>query len=382
VGAGGQGCLAGGVGALSSGAGGSAPSGPSAAFRFTFDADSEGFTLNDSAGGLVDVDAGMPAALDWDGTVGAAHAGSLRVAATFTDPGQFVLASLTVSPIIDATGKILQMWVAVDPFGCGVNVTALAQLEASTTANFQGVTGAVTPLSPGKWTLLTLDLGSQPAPFDPSQLIQVGVQFSTGAGADGGVSTGPIHATFHVDDVSDGSAGPAPPELSHTFDRSIQSYSIYAPSFPDAGVVPTLAFDSTVGDPSPGSLEAEVPFTAYGQSISVQVNLWPPAEVAGKTIHAKVMLDAAAGVTFPAGFVQLHAGGLGDNDAAVGPQATLAAGQWTDLILDTSTAGVASFHPAGALTQIGVQIGTGPGGGGSFPAIGPLGFHIDSIVAQ
>jgi hypothetical protein len=116
----------------------------------------------------------------------------------------------------------------------------------------------------------------------------------------------------------------------------------------------------------------------------VQVNLWPPADATGKTVHAKVMLDAVDGGTTPSGsarYARLHVSGPDFPNEVEGPLVILTAGQWTDVALNVgAVTGVAGLNPS-ALLQVGVTVGTGAGTG-AFPGTENLTFHIDSIVSQ
>jgi hypothetical protein len=151
---------------------------------------------------------------------------------------------------------------------------------------------------------------------------------------------------------------------------------------PDGGVVPSLTWDSIVGDPAPGSLALSAEFTGYGQTVNVQSGVAPTADLTGKIIHAKVRLDSGS---LPAGFAVLHASsGPGYIFAEPAISTALTAGNWLDLTLDLAAAKTAnsSFDPS-QIIQVGVDIGTDVGpDGGVFPTPTPLTFHIDSIVAQ
>jgi hypothetical protein len=209
------------------------------------------------------------------------------------------------------------------------------------------------------------------------------VNFSTGAGPEGGTFGAPVHAVFHIDSYTDGSGEPPPPALSDTFDKSVESYAV-STSVTDAGTPPVLTWDGTVGQPTPGSLKLTADYTNYNQTVNATVNISPLINLMGKTIHAQVMLDKTdAGSTFTSGYVQLHASSTGfifSNGAAF----SLTPGVWTDVteVLATPAFASANFDPT-QIIQVGVQIATGSGPeGGAFPGSEHLTFHIDSIVAQ
>ncbi len=384
-GQGGQGCVA---PALMSGPGGAIGTpgpdagSPETTFLFTFDRDYQGFTIEDyrpGGGNLYGVDGGAPLGLLWDGTVGYPTAGSLRLGATYTDYNQFVFVSLTASPTFDVTGKTLHAWVALDPIGCGMPFSGTVQLQASSDPNHP-VLGTPTALTPGRWTELTLDLSNPPSTFDPTQLVQLAMTFSSGPSPDGGRFPGSLPVVFHIDSISDGAGAPATP-LEHTFDRTTQSYSLTGPATADGGAGGgsggMLAFDSSIGDPSPGSLAATIPFTGPNQTASVQVNLWPFLDLVGKTIHAKVMLDAVGSP--PAGvYAEVHASAPDFVREVFGTAATLAPGVWTDISLSIPDVKLVTFEPTEVI-QVGVTLGTPTTG--SFTG-GTLHFHVDTIIAE
>ena len=357
------------------------------AFSYTFDSNTNGFALNDfgAVGNLSDTDAGNGPTLTWDGTTGSPGTtpkGSLKVEATFTDYNQFVLSTLNLTPLFDGTGDTIHAWVLVDAIDGGPGFAGGAQVQANSTTSYHSASGSYTPLTPGTWKELTLNLASPAAPFDASQLIQISVNFTTGAGS-GGAFGAPVHAIFHIDTITDGSGNPPPPVINHTFDRNANSYTIVSSiPAPDGGpAAGSVTWDGTIGNPSGGSLKASIPFTAYGQTASVETDIAPPTDITGKKLHAKVLLSSGA---LPAGgYVRLFVSGPDNNHAQAGPPVgILVAGTWTDLVFDPAGINTPGFD-ATRVVQIGVQVGTGAGpDGGAFPSSAPLVLHIDSIVTQ
>ncbi len=385
---GGMGGAAAGSGGHAGGAGGSNTDGgaATAAFAYTFDTTTDGFTLNNfnGPGNLVNIEGGAPPSLTWDGAVGKPDAGSLKVDATFTAFNQFVLTSLNVSPLIDATGKTAHVWVMVDAADGGAPFAGGARLEANSTTNYHGAAGTTSQLTPGQWKELTLNLGAQPQPFDPSQIIQFSVSFSSGSGPEGGALAAPVHAIFHIDSLTDGSGGAPPPLLSHTFDKTTEGYVVTS-NVVDASVPPSLTWDSAVGDPTPGSLELTSSFTNYGQLLDVSVAIAPFADLTGKTIHARVRLDGVVdgGPVFTSGYAQVHASSNGFVYANA-DETKLDPGVWTDVVFKLSTPAFAApgFDPT-QIMEVAVRIGTNSGPeGGTFPGTETVSFHIDSIVAE
>jgi hypothetical protein len=362
-------------------------------FSYTFDTSAQGFalnTFNGSGGNLADLEGGAAATLAWDSAVGNPHPGSLKVNATFTDYGQFVNTSLNVTPSINAAGKSVHAFVMVDAIDGGPNFTGFAQVEVNAVGN----SNASTPgagLTPGVWKEIILTIPAASASFDPTQIIQFSVLFGSGTRPEGGSFGGPVHATFHIDSITDGSGNPPPPQADYTFDTSSEGFALNTSIVtPDGGAAPALTWDSAVGNPSPGSLKTVVTFRGYNENFLVGLSPQPILNLTGKTLHAKVMLDT--GSALPAGttsnYVQLYAiSGIGFVFAGspTGSSFTsTSAGTWIDLTFNFGT----GFTPANGfdvtqVNQIGVQIGINSGPeGGAFPTPAPTSFHIDTIIAQ
>jgi hypothetical protein len=391
AGAGGSGgAAAGGGGVAGQGGAGGGATPAVASFLYDFDTGAQGFVLNTLAavGNLATTtaDGGTLPTFAWDGTVGDPTSGSLKVTVDFTGYGQFVQSTIDVNPPINATGKTIHVFVRLDSGAFLGGAQILAQSAGGQVAP----ASTLTTLAAGTaWKELTLDLTAAhtaSASFDPSQLTEISIQFTSGSNpADGGAFT-PVNAVFHIDSVTDGSGGTQPPLLSHTFDTSVQGYTTET-SVVDASAPPVLSWDSTIGDPTAGSLKLTTDFTDYNQTVDTQVTIAPPADLTGKVLHAKVRLDANdGGATFPAGFLQLHASsnsGSG-NIYASGPGTALTAGAWTDVSFDLSAPSFAQtgFDPS-LIVDVGVQIGTGAQPAGqTFPGPQNPTFHIDSVVAQ
>ncbi len=356
-----------------------------AAFSYTFDTGTHGFALSadNGPGNLVNISGATPPTLTWDSAVGHPTVGSIKVDATFTAYDQYVRNTLEISPPIDASGRTAQVYVMVDPADTGgESFSGGVRLEANSMLGGQGALGAFTSLTPGEWKLITLNLGSQAPPFDPSQIIHFGVNFSTGAGPDGGAFGAPVHAVFHIDSLTDGSGDPPPPVLNQTFGKWIDGFGLTA-NVADGAAPATLTWDSAVGSPHPGSLELTGTFNNFNQGMNVQVTVSPPADLTGKIIHAQVMLDPADAQAFGGIEVQVHASSAGFVYAA-GAELELSPGVWTDVTLDLGAPfyAAAGFDPT-QIVQVGVQVGTGTvPDGGVFAGPENLTFHIDSIIAQ
>jgi hypothetical protein len=264
--------------------------------------------------------------------------------------------------------------------------TGGVQLHASTGAGYvYGAGTFTTPLTQGQWIDLTLDLSKvTTASWDPSQVVQIGIQFSTGTGPTGGTFAGPVDAVFQIDTITDGEGTVTPVGLAYTFNNGTQGFSLnnYADTSATnlgaagSGSTPALTFDGAEGSPSPGSLKLAVTFTAYNQYVDAIVGLAPVADLTGKILHAKVRLTPGA---FTGG-VQLHAStGLGYVYGA-GDFTTPVMGDWTDLSLDMSAVPAASWNPSEVI-QIGIQLATGAApDGGTFGAAIDTVLHIDTIT--
>jgi hypothetical protein len=364
-----------------------------AAFTYTFDSDTQGFGFNtfapsDGSTNLTLGDAGTPPSLTWNSSVGDPNPGSLEIQAKFSGYRQFVQAAVTVKPTANASGRTAQAWVMLEKVDGGPTLAVGAQLEFNSGTSYNGFAGtAYTSLTPGTWTKLTLPLTASSS-FDPTQIIQIAVQFTTESQPDGGGAFGAaIPATFLIDSITDGSGLPPAPPLNLTFDTSLQGFSLSDSSFvfPDGGAAPALTFDSTEGDPA-GSAKLVIPFNSYNQQVDTQINLSPTINLTGKTIHAMVKLDSG---TFTGGYLQLHASGPDYSHYAQATgagainAATLGTGQWVDLTMPLSAVTTTGFD-ATKILQVGIQFGTGSGPeGGAFPTTTqPVTFHIDSIVAE
>jgi hypothetical protein len=376
------------------GAGGATTNTDPATFAYLYASGIEGWVLNNYADtGRVNLAdparAASPApALAHDATVGSPDAGSLKVTAHFTGWQQYVDAIINVSPRKMLAGRVLRARVRLT----SGSFTGGAQIHAGTGDGYRFAAGTWTTLTAGQWIDLALDLDAAKTAdgmFDPSMVVQIGVKFDTGG--DGGTSAfgSPIDAVFQIDSVADGVVGGAlPPAVNYTFDTNAQAFTLNNYdnqtrknlAGPNSPTTPTLTFDATVGNPSPGSLALAVTFSDFKQYVDAALNL-SSVDLTGKVLHAWVKLDAG----LFAGGVQLHAG--------AGPNYTYAASEyttfvaldtWVELTLDLTAAQAAnSMFPANDIRQIGVQFDTGdPFEGGTFSGPTDTLLHIDSITAQ
>lgn len=166
-----------------------------------------------------------------------------------------------------------------------------------------------------------------------------------------------------------GYGGPHPevePEVAmpidYTFDSGAEGWRLNDYQDPDltnlggetvAGVAPpTLTFNSSEGDPEPGSLELHVTLSASDQYVIAQAQV--TSDLTDKTLHARVRLKSG---TLNGARLTLHA--CPDNFAcSEGPAAdpdVLGTGEWQSLEWDLSTVTEPAFHAAKIVT-VGIAI--------------------------
>jgi hypothetical protein len=162
--------------------------------------------------GLPDAGAATAPSLTWDGTVdseGSTSSGSLKVAVTFTGYHQIVDPQIgTISPTIDLTGKIIHVKVLVDnplppTYGVQLHVSGSGSMYVYVSQFYNSATFTV-----GQWQDIVLDPSTATPPqgktFDPSQVIQIGVQLGIydPPTTDAGAPPFPVDAVFHIDTVT------------------------------------------------------------------------------------------------------------------------------------------------------------------------------------
>jgi hypothetical protein len=131
-----------------------------------------------------------------------------------------------------------------------------------------------------------------------------GTLASGGATSSGGSSGGPVT----LFDFAAGDQGWVfnTYQATATNGQIVSPYNLAAPGvLPDAGVaLPTIAADSTVGDP-PGSLKIVVTFTGYAQQVNPNYNWATPQDWTNKVVSVRVKVDPAVPATFTGGGIQL-----------------------------------------------------------------------------
>jgi hypothetical protein len=173
--------------------------------------------------------------------------------------------------------------------------------------------------------------------------------------------------------------------FAYTFDSDAQGFSLntFVPTdgtqnlaAPDAASPPVLTWDGTVGNPANGSLKLMVSYTDYRQYVDLIVGPFPPLDLTGKTIHAKVMLTG----TFTGGSASLHASSTSAYLYGGGPRTPLVAGAWTDLTFNVGAVTTAGWM-ASQIYQVGIQFYSGDAPeAGTFPGPQDVIFQIDSIT--
>jgi hypothetical protein len=148
------------------------------------------------------------------------------------------------------------------------------------------------------------------------------------------------------------------------------------PDTVDGGIAPTLAFDSTVGSPSPGSLMVTVPYSGPNQYVDVQSLVFVvPQDWSGHTLHVRLRVDD--GSIFR-GFAQLYVD-TGVSYVPADSNVTVAPGsQWQDIAMDLShpmTADPSGRFDPKQVVLYGLQLNSGSAGTGAAPAT----FHLDSF---
>ena len=159
----------------------------------------------------------------------------------------------------------------------------------------------------------------------------------------------------------------------------------------DGGSVATLAFSSSDGDPTLGSLHSDAPFSDYNQFIQVQKDFATTAlkDWTGLKLHVRVKVASGLNqsASNPAGiqpFVNSYAAGVDGGSGSynfLGGYSSLKTGNgWNDYTLTLAASG--SFDPS-KIVSVGVQIQTGNGamGDGGVNPTKPIAasIFIDSV---
>jgi hypothetical protein len=209
-------------------------------------------------------------------------------------------------------------------------------------------------------------------------------------GSAGDATTGGSGPTGGTSQGGEAGASPTSGTCIYTFDTDQEGWALGEWSDPpalatDPGFV--LTHDSAAGDPNPGSLQVEVPFSDANQKVQVQVALTPAIDLTGRVLTARVRVDSGlntvgdypggAKVYIKTGTAFLYADGGWFNIDGMAPA-------WTTVTFDV--ANPAWVDTAGTLEPdntaiIGIELDTN----GTAAAAGtyvPATIHIDSICYE
>jgi hypothetical protein len=199
--------------------------------NFTFDSNLQGWALstyNDATyfnfGVLTDPDSGVSAngkvvpTFVWtaDDQAGVAGHGSAKVDVTYTDYNQYIDPTVNLSSPVDLSTPGVFVYFNIKlvsgTFNGGIQLHISSGLSGPNAytyaAQFFNATGT---LHQGQWIQLALDPNSLVASdssktFDPSQIVQLGVQFTTGSAQDGGAPPAG-EVVFQIDTIIDKKPG-------------------------------------------------------------------------------------------------------------------------------------------------------------------------------
>jgi hypothetical protein len=181
------------------GGGGQKPVKVSYTFDTSTSSDSTMWQLNDyidatpakNLGAYSKPDAGLtlaePPAFEWasDDSESSASSGSMKISVTFTEYGQYVDPVINIMPTIDLSSSTLTMKVRLLS---GSFTNGGVQFHFSTTQSYTYGAGQwmdATTFTNNSWKITSMDTATTPpattgAPWDPSMVIQIGVQITSG----------------------------------------------------------------------------------------------------------------------------------------------------------------------------------------------------------
>jgi hypothetical protein len=196
------------AGSSGGGSGGSTGSGGSggqkpAKLSYTFDtstsSDSMNWKLNDyidaspakNLGAYSKPDAGLsltdPPTFEWasDDSESGASSGSMKISVTFSEYGQYVDPVINISPVVDLSNSTLSMKVRLLS---GTFTNGGVQFHFSTTTSYTYGAGQwmdATTFTNNSWKITSIDTATASpatagAAWDPSMVIQIGVQITSG----------------------------------------------------------------------------------------------------------------------------------------------------------------------------------------------------------
>ena len=184
--------------------------------RFTFDTDTEGFVVQ---GSVADTNISEPVDLDsillgWTGTDGMPVAGALDISIPYSSSSQWVSLGVSLPAPVDLTGRVISVCMKlVSGLGDPKELMAApggAKVYAKTGPGYCYANGSYTNVGDiqhpgGQWMAIAFNLLRVPdyedptcsAPFDPSDVREIGVQFDSSA-----LTATPLPALFRIDTLS------------------------------------------------------------------------------------------------------------------------------------------------------------------------------------
>ena len=203
------------------GTGGGAGGGVVPRLSYTFDSGKENWSLSTyvdanyfNLGAATDPDSGVSLdggaapTLDFEAADGDPSPGSLKLGVTFSDFKQYVDPNITLTTSVNLTGRIVHVRIRLLSGTFPAGGIQFHVSSGTTPPNDYVYVSAPfvnsTSLSVGTWITVNLDTSTVTPTdgrvFDPSQIIQVGIQFTTGNPYEGGtLDFGP--AVFEIDTV-------------------------------------------------------------------------------------------------------------------------------------------------------------------------------------
>jgi endoglucanase len=178
---------------------------------FTFDEEPEGWIIDKSANpsstnlGATVPDGGSAPTLALSTADGSPKPGSLQVTVDFTALDQYVIPFVYLGqPGINPSGKTLHAMIRLVSGSIPAGGVQFEALSGPSHLSGYGAFVPGTDLPLGTWVPLTLDLTAvTTAGFDPSQIVQIGVDIFSGFSANGGTFTSTGPAVFEIDTVTD-----------------------------------------------------------------------------------------------------------------------------------------------------------------------------------
>lgn len=173
--------------------------------------------------------------------------------------------------------------------------------------------------------------------------------------------------------VSSDAAWPAPAvvtETGWTFDQDVQGWKMDQMTPTTLGA--TLDWNASEGEPSPGSLSVQCPFSDRKQQTQILMTN-QSLDLTGKKMKVNIRRDGA----FDGG-IMFFAGSAKDTSWVAHGWSMLTSEDWTTIVFDpvASQAENPDFDPA-AVTYLGVIFATGDAGS---TTPGPVTFYVDQLV--